>query len=175
MIKLYQYLINKRESVGLKQFNDPKAFIEYSNDMYDVYKNIDNYNLNKENKILIVFDDMIADMISNKKLNSIVTELFNRCRKLNISLLFISQSYFKVPKDVRNNSTHFFIMKIPNNRELQQIAINHSSDINIKDFIKIYRKGSDKPYSFLVIDTTLPSNNLLRFRKNLNITNDDNQ
>ena len=142
----YQYLINKRESVGLKHFNDPKAFIEYSNDMHDVYKKIDSYNHDKENKILIVFDDMIADMINNKKLNSIVTELFIRCRKLNISLVFISQSYFKVPKDVRNNSTHFFIMKIPNKRELQQIAINHSSDINTKDFIEVYRKCTDKPY-----------------------------
>ena len=112
----HQYLINKRESVGLKHCNDSKAFIEYSNDMHDVYKNIDNYNLNKENKILIVFDDMIADMINNKKLNSILTELFIICRKLNISLVFISQTYFKVPKDVRNNSTHFFIMKIPNKR-----------------------------------------------------------
>ena len=126
-------------------------------------------------KILIVFDDMIADMINNKKLNSIVTELFNRCRKLNISLVFISQSYFKVPKDFRNNSTHFFIMKIPNKRELMQIPKNHSSDINTKDFIEIYRKCPDKPYSFLVIDTTLPSSNLLRFRKILNITNDDYQ
>ena len=161
----YQYLINKRECVGINHLNDPKSFIEYSNDMDKVYKNIDKYNTNKENKILIVFDDMIADMINNKKLNSIVTELFIRCRKLNISLVFISQSYFKVPKDVRNNSTHFFIMKIPNKRELMQIAINHSSDINTKDFIEIYRKCTDKPYSFLVIDTTLPSNNLLRFRK----------
>ena len=110
----YHYLINKRESVGLKHFNDPKAFIEYSNNVHDVYKNIDNYNLNKENKILIAFDDMIADMINNKKLNSIVTELFIRGRKLNISLIFITQSYFKVPKDVRNNSS----MKIPNKREL---------------------------------------------------------
>ena len=110
----YQFLINKRESVGLKHFNDPKAFIEYSNDMHDVYKNIDDYNLDKENKILIVFDDMIADMINDKKLNSIVTELFIRVRKLNISLVFIRQSYFKVPKDVRLNTTHFFIMKTPN-------------------------------------------------------------
>ena len=171
----YQFLINKRESIGLKHFNDPKAFIEYSNDMHDVYKNIDDYNPDKENKILIVFDDMIADMINNKKLNSIVTELFIRGRKQNISLVFITQSYFKVPKDVRLNTTHFFIMKIPNKRELQQIAINHSSDINTKDFIEIYRKCTDKPYSFLVIDTTLPSNNSLRFRKNLNITNDDYQ
>ena len=74
----YQYLINKRESVGLKHFNDPKAFIEYSNDMHSLYKNIDHYNLNKENKILTVFDDMTADMINNKKLNSVVTELFIR-------------------------------------------------------------------------------------------------
>ena len=171
----YQYLINKRESVGLKHFNDPKAFIEYSNDVHGVYKNIDNYNLSKGNKILIVFDDMIADMISNKKLDSIATELFIRCRKLNISLVFISQSYFKIPKDVRNNSTHFFIMKIPNKKELQQIAINHSSDVNTKDFDEIYRKCTDKTYSFLVIDNTLPLNNPLRFRKNLNITNDDNK
>ena len=132
----YQFLINKRESVGLKHFNDPKAFIEYSNDMH-VYKNIDHYNPDKENKILIVFDDMIADMINNKKLNSIVTELFIRGRKLNISLVFITQSYFKVPKDVRLSITHFFFMKIPNKRELQQIARNHSSDINTKDFISI--------------------------------------
>ena len=143
--------------------------------MHKVYKNIDNYNLNKENKILIVFDDMIADMINNKKLNSIVTELFIRGRKLNISLIFITQSYFKVPEDVRNNSTHFFITKIPNKRELQQIAINHSSDINTKDFIEIYRKCTDKPYSFLVIDTILSANNPLRFRKNLHITNDEYQ
>ena len=130
--------------------------------MHDVYKNIDNYTPDKENKILIVFDHMIADMINNKKLNSIVTELFTRGRNLNISLIFITQSYF-------------FIMKICNKRELMQIAINHSSDINTKDFIEIYRKCTDKPYSFLIIDTTLPSNNLLRFRKNLNITIDDNQ
>ena len=82
---------------------------------------------------------MIVDMINNEKLNPIVTELFIRDRKLNIFLIFITQSYFKVPKDVRLNSTHFFTMKIPNKRELQQIALNHSSDINFKDFIKIYK------------------------------------
>ena len=108
----YQYLINKREGVGMDHFNDPKAFFEYSNDMHDVYKNIDEFNPNKENKILIVFDDMIADMIHNKELNSIVTELFIRGRKLNISLGFTTQSYFKVPKDVRLNISHFFIAKI---------------------------------------------------------------
>ena len=135
--------------------------------MYDVHNNINDYNPDKENEILIVFDDMIADMINNKKLNSIVTELFIRGRKLNISLVFITQSYFKVPKDVRLNTTHFFIMKIPNKRELQQIAISHSSDIDFKDFIKIYNKCTDKPYSFLVNDATLASNNPLRFRKHL--------
>ena len=77
----YQYLINKREGVGIKHFNDPKAFIEYSNNMHDVYKNIDEYNPDKENRILIVFDDIIADMIHNNKLNSIISELFIRCRK----------------------------------------------------------------------------------------------
>ena len=161
----YQYLINIREKVGIDHFDDPKAFIEYSNDMRDVYKNIDEYNPDKENKILIVFDDMIADMIHNKKLNSIVTELFIRGRKLNISLVFITQSYFKVPKDVRLNTTHFFIAKIPNKRELQQISLNHSSDIRIKDFIKIHVKCTTEPYSFLVNETTLASDNPLRFRK----------
>ena len=97
--------------MGINHFKDPKAFMQYSDDMRDVYKNINYYNPNKENKILIVFDDMIADMIQNKKLNSIVTELFIRGRKSNISLVFITQSYFKVPKDVRLNTTHFFYRK----------------------------------------------------------------
>ena len=125
----YQFLFNKRESTGLKIFNDPKAFIEYSNDMLDVYKNIDDYNPDKENKIFIVFDDMIADITKNKKLNSIVTKLFIKGRKLNISLVFITQSYFKVSKDVRLNTTHFFITQILSNRGLQQIVINYSSGI----------------------------------------------
>ena len=163
----YQYLINKREGVSINHFNDPKAFIDYSNDMHDVYKNIDECNPYKENKILIVFDDIIADMIHNKKLNAIVTELFIRGRKSNISLVFITQWYFKVPKDVRLNTSHFYIAKIPNKRELQQIAINHSSDINTKDFANIYRKCTDEPYSFLVNDTMLALNNPFRFRKNL--------
>ena len=110
----YQYLINKREKVGLHHFNDPKAFIGYSNDMQGVYKNIEEYNLRKKCKVLIIFDDMIVDMISNKKLNPVVTELFIRSKKLNTLIVFIKQSYFKVPKNVRLNTTHFFIMKIPN-------------------------------------------------------------
>ena len=121
----YQYLVNIREKVGLKRFNDPKAFIEYSNDMCNVYRNISYYNPDKENKILIVSDDMIADMIQNKKLNSINTELFIRGRKLNISLGFITQSYFKVPKDFRLNSTHLFVTKMLRKTGLHQIAINH--------------------------------------------------
>ena len=131
------------------------------------YKNINYYNSYKKNKILIVFDDMIADITKNKKLDSIVTELFIRGRKINISLVFITQSYFKVPKDVRLNTTHFFIAKIPNERELQQIAVNHSSDISTKNFYNIYRKCTAVPYSFSVDDTMLGSNNPLRFRKNI--------
>ena len=108
----YQYLIKIREKVGIDHYNDPRAYTEYSNDMRDVYKNINYYSPDKENKLLIVFNDMIADMICNKKLDSVVTELFIRGRKLNISLVLITQSYFKVPKDVRLNTTHFFIAKV---------------------------------------------------------------
>ena len=97
--------------------------------MDDIYKNIEEYNPNKKRKILIVFDDMIANMLSNKKLNPIVTELFIRGRKLNISLVSITQSYFAVSKNVRLNSTHYFVMKIPNKIKLQQLPFNHSSDI----------------------------------------------
>ena len=114
-------------------------------------------------KILIVFDDMIADMLSNEKLNSAVTELFIKGRKLNISLVFITQSYFAVPK----SSTHYFVMKSPNKRELQQIAFNHSSDIDFQDFTSLYKKCAAKPHYFLAIGTTLASDNPLRFRKNL--------
>ena len=93
--------------------------------MDDIYKNIEEYNPNKKRKILITFDDMIPDMLSNKKLNPIVTELFIRGRNLNISLVFISQYYITVPKAIRLSPTHYFIMKIPNKRDLQQIASNH--------------------------------------------------
>ena len=163
----YQYLINKREKVELDYFKHRRVFIEYSNDMQDVYKNIEDYNPGKKRKIIIVLDDMIADMINNKKLNPVVTELFIRGRKLNISIVFITQSYFKVPKDIRLNTTHVFIIKVPKKRELQQIALNHSSDIDFKDFAKIYKKCTAEPYSFLVNDTTLPSDDPLRFRKNI--------
>ena len=104
----YQYLINKCGKVGLDHFKDPWAFIDYSNDMQDVYKNIEEYNLGKKRKVLVVFD-MTADMVNNKKLNPIVTKLFIRGRKLNISIVFTTQSYFQVPKDVILNSTHFLL------------------------------------------------------------------
>ena len=163
----YQFLINKQERTGLKHLNDSKAFIEYSNDMNDIYKSIEEYNPYNKSKILIVFDGMIADMLRNEKLNLIVTELFIRGRKLIISLVFITQSYFVVPKNIRLNSIHYFFMKIPNKQELQKIAFNHSSDTDFKDFINLYKKCTAKPYSFLVIDTNLDSDNPLGFRKNL--------
>ena len=147
--------------------NDSKAFIEYSNDMGNFYKNIEEYNPNKKRKISIFFDDMIADMLNDKKVNPIVTELFIRGRKLKISLVFITQSYFVSPKNIRLNSLHYFIMKIPNKGELQQISFNHSSDIDFRDFMNFYKKCTAKPYSFLVIDATLALDNPLPFRKNL--------
>ena len=122
--------------------------------MDNVYENIDDYIPSRKRTILIVFDDMIADIKTNKKFQAIIKELFIRCRKVNISLLFITQSCFSVPKDGRLNSTHYLIMKISNRKELQNIAINHSADIDYKDFMKIYRECTKEPYSFLTIDTT---------------------
>ena len=135
--------------------------------MQDVYKNIEEYNVIKIRKILIAFDAMIADMIHDKNLNPVVTVLFIRGRKLNISSVFTMQSYFIVPKNVRINSTDYFIMKMSSKRELQQIGSNLLLDIDIKDFIKMYKKCAAEPYSFLVNDTTLASDNLLQFGENL--------
>ena len=136
----YEYLIKRREDVGIKHVNNPNTFIECSNTMDDVYENIRDYNPGRKRKILIVFDDMIADIMNNKKFEAIIKELFIRYRKPNVSLVFITQSYFSVPKDVRLNSTHYLIMKINNRRELQKIAINHSADIDYQDFVKILQK-----------------------------------
>ena len=108
--------------------------------MDDIYKNFEEYNPSKKRKILIVFDDMIADKI--------VSELFIRGRKLNISIVFITQSYFAVPKDIRLNSTHYFVIKIPSKRELQQVALNHSSNIDFQDLINLYKKCTTDPNSF---------------------------
>ena len=135
--------------------------------MADVFENIHRYNPSRGRKVLIAFDDMIADIMANKKFQAIIKELFIRCRKLNISLIFITKSYFSVPKDVRLNSTHYLIMKINNKRELQNIAINHSADIDYRDFMKIYRECTNEPFNFLTVDTTLPASNPLRFRRNL--------
>ena len=120
-----------------------------------------------ENENLNVFDDMIADIMANKKFQAIINEQFIRWRKLNNSLLFITQSYFSVPKDVRLNLAHYLIMKINNKRELQNIAINHSADIDYNDFVKIYRECTGKLNYFLTIDITLPASDPLRFRKKL--------
>ena len=116
---------------------------------------------------MVVFDDMIADMLSDEKLNPIITELFIRDRKLNISHIFITPCYFAVTKNIRLNSKNHFMMKIPNKQEFQQIAFNHSSDIDFRDFIYLYKKCTAKPYSCLVIDATLSSDNPSHFRKNL--------
>ena len=137
-------MIKNCEDAGIKHFNDPNAFIECSNTMDDDYENIDEYKPNRKTKILIAFDDMIADIMTNKKYQVITKELFIRSRKLNFSLAFITQFYFFVPKDVRSNSTHYLIMKINNKSELQNIIINHSADIDHKDFMKIYRECTKK-------------------------------
>ena len=110
---------------------------------------------------------MITDLISNKELNSVVTELFFRCKKLNISLVFMTQAYFKVPTDVRLNCSSYLLTKIQNKKELQQVGINNSSDINSKDFIEIYKTCTPEEYSFLVNDTTLTSDHSFCFGNNL--------
>ena len=135
--------------------------------MDGVYENINDYNPNRKIKILIVFDDVIADIMTNKKFQAIIKELFIRCRKLNISIVFITQYYFSVPKDVRLNSTHYLILKINSRKELQYISINHSADIDYKDFMKVYRECTKEPFNFLTIDTTLPASNPSKFKKNL--------
>ena len=108
-------------------------------------------------RVLIVFGDMIADIMGNKKIQAIIKELFIGCRKLNISFVFITQSYFSVPKDPRLNTTQYFIMKINSRIELKNIATDHSADIDYQDFKKIYRECTKEPYNFLTIDTTLPA------------------
>ena len=151
----YQLLIKKREKAGIKNLKDSTAFIEYINNMDDNYDNIANYNEKRKREVLVVFD-MISHVMPNKKAQQVLKELFIRCRKLNISLCFLTQSYFSVPKDVRLNCTHYIIFKLNNKRELQNIAINQSSDIDYKDLVKIYRNCTREPYNFLTIDTAQP-------------------
>ena len=153
----YQFLIDKRTQAGIKNLNDPNAFIEYSSTMDDILDNIEDYNKKRKMKILIVFDDMISHIMYDKKVQQILKELFVRCRKINISLCFLTQSYFSVPKDVRLNRTHNLFFKIHNRKELQQIALDHSPDLDYKDFIGIYTKRTNEPFNFLTIDTTQPT------------------
>ena len=158
----YEYLIEKREDTGIKHLNNPNAFIECSNMMDDVY----GYNINGYNPI-IVFDDIIADIMTKKRFQAVIKELLIRCRKLNISLVFITQSYFSVPKDARLNTTHYFIMKKTNRIELKNIATDHSADFDYQDFKIIYRECTKGPHDFLTIETTLPASDPLRFKKSL--------
>ena len=141
-------LINERKKVEIKTLKNPEAFTDYWQTMDDIYENLEDYNLAKKKRLLVVFKVVIADMESNTKLSPKVTELFSRGRKLNISLVFISQSNFKWSKTIRLNAIHYLIMKIPNKRKLQQIASNHSSDINFKDFMKLYKDYTKESYSF---------------------------
>ena len=144
----YEFLIKKCEDFRIKRLNDSNAFIECSNTVEYIYGNIDDYKPSRKRKILIVFDDMIADIMSNEKFQAIIKELFIRCRKVNISLVFITQSYFSVPKDVRLNSIHYLIMKINNRKELQNIAIYHSADVDYYDFVRIYRECTRTVFFF---------------------------
>ena len=160
----YEVLIKKREDAGTKHFNDPNAF-ECSNTMNDVYENID-YNPKRKRKI--TFDDMIVDIMTNKKFQAIINKLFIRCKRINISLVFITQPYLSVPKNVKLNSTPYLIMKINSKRELQNIAINHSAYIDYEDFIKTYRECTKESY-FFTNHTTLPASDSLKFRKNFKI------
>ena len=129
-----EYLINKREQTGIKNLNDPHAFIEYSDDMNDVLDDINNYNKNRDKKVLTVFDDMLADIEYNKNFKRIIKELFYRAHKINVSIVFITQSYFRALKDARLNSTHYILMKIGNKKELKRIAEEKSGHLDYKDF-----------------------------------------
>ena len=146
----YQLLINKREQAGFKNLNDKNVFIEYSNtNTLTLLEDIEDYNKKRKRKALTVFDDMVSHVMSNKKAQEILKELFIRCRKLNISLCFVTQYSFSVPKDVRLNCTHYIIFKLNNKRELENIAINHSADIDYKDTTqpvdKIFKKNFNDP------------------------------
>ena len=135
--------------------------------MKNAYQSIDEHNPGKKKKVLLVFHDMVDDVTPNKKLHLVTTELFIRCQKLNISLVFITQSFFHTPKSVTLNTTHFIIMKIPNRQKLLEIAINHLSDTDFGEFKRLVRKCTAESHSIFITDITLPSENALRFQKNL--------
>ena len=155
---MYQYLINKGEQAGIKNFNDPHAFVEYLNDMNDVLEDINNYNKNRDKKVLTIF----ANIMRSEKLKAIVEKRFIRCRKLNISIVFIMQT----PKDARLNSTHYILMKIGNKKELRSIAEENSDHLEFKDFLKIYNYCTREPYSFMMVDTRPTAR--VTFKKNFN-------
>ena len=161
-----EYLINKREQGGIKSLNDPHAFIENSDDMNDVLDDINNYNKNRDKKVLIVFDDMIADIEYDKNFKRIIKELFYRARKINVSIVFITQSYFRALKDARLNSTQYILMKIGHKNELKRIAEEKSGHLDYKDFLKIYNCCTRKPYSFMTRNTR-PTASII-FKKNFN-------
>ena len=160
----YKHLIDKREQVRIKNLNDPHAFLEYSDDMDDVLDDINNYNKNRDKKILIVFDDLIADIEYNKNFKRIIKELFYGARKINVSIVFITQSYFRALKDARLNSTHYILMKISNKKELKRIAEEKSGHLDYKDFLKMYNYCTKEPYSFMTIDAR--STAVIPFKKN---------
>ena len=162
----YDHLINKREQAGIKNLNDPHPFIEYSNDMNDALDDINGYNKNRDKKVLIVFHDMTADIEYNKNFKRTIKELFYRTRKINVSIVFFTQSYFSALKDAILNSTHYIQMKIGNKKELKRIAEEKSVHLDYKDFLKIYNCCTKKPYSFLTIDTRPTAS--VTFKKNFN-------
>ena len=158
----YEYLINKRKQAGIKNLNDPHAFIEYSDDMDDAYDDIGNYNKKRDKKVSIVFDDMIADIEYDKNFKIMIKELFYRGKKLNISIVFITQSYFRTLRDARLNSTHDLLTKSGNKKELKSIAEEKSGK---SDFLKMYNYCTKEPYSFMTIDAR-PTATMV-FRKKL--------
>ena len=174
----YQYLINKKEQAGIKNLNDPHAFIEYSNDMNDVLEDINNCNKKRDKKVLIIFDDMIADIMRSEKFKAIVKELFIRSRKLNISIVFITQSYFRTPKDARLNSTRYILMEIGNKKELKSIVEENSGHLDFNNFLKIYNYCTKDPYSFMMVHPRPTAR--VTFKKNFdepikNFINNDSQ
>ena len=171
----YELLINRKEKVGISNLKNRKPFIDFSQTIDDVYEHLQDYDPAKKRKVLIVVDDMIADVETNNKSGPIVTELFLRERKLNILLVFTLQSHFKVPKTIRLNVTRHFLREIPNKSELQQIALNDSSDNDFKDLMKLCKDYTKEPYSFLVNDTNLSSELIMKMIVNEKIKTIDNK
>ena len=161
----YDNLINKREQAGITHLNDTHAFIEYSDNMNDALDDINDYNKNRDKKVLTVFDDMIVDIEYNKNFKRIIKELFYRARKINVSIVFITQSYFRALKDARLNSTHYILMRLGNKKELKRISEEKSDHLDYKDFFKMYNYCTKDPYSFMTIDTRPTAT--IQFKKKL--------